>query len=149
LAKFDPASSSWRTHQCLLFEDSTECLETLPRWGMMRGGELWELTPPALPTDETESGSWPTPVSSDAAARRPSKGWEGSDLPSVVWRRNGGDQNPNKSPVKLHPDWTEWLMGWPIGHTDLKPSATARFQQWCDSHGVCSPQQLDTPPQTH
>jgi len=28
----------------------------------------------------------------------------------------------------LNPEFVEWLMGWPIGHTDLKPSATARFQ---------------------
>jgi len=21
----------------------------------------------------------------------------------------------------LNPDWVEWLMGWPIGWTDLKP----------------------------
>jgi hypothetical protein len=22
---------------------------------------------------------------------------------------------------KLNPDWVEWLMGWPLGWTDLKP----------------------------
>lgn len=26
----------------------------------------------------------------------------------------------------LNPNWVEWLMGWPIGHTALKPSETAR-----------------------
>lgn len=35
----------------------------------------------------------------------------------------------------LNPDWTEWLMGWPIGWTDLKPLATVRFQQWQQQHG--------------
>ncbi len=29
----------------------------------------------------------------------------------------------------------EWLMGWPIGWTDLKPLATDKFQQWLGSHG--------------
>lgn len=24
-------------------------------------------------------------------------------------------------PMRLNPNWVEWLMGWPIGHTDLKP----------------------------
>jgi len=28
---------------------------------------------------------------------------------------------------KLNPDWVEWLMGWPIGWTDLKPLGTDRF----------------------
>ena len=35
----------------------------------------------------------------------------------------------------LNPEWVEWLMGWPIGWTDLQPLATARFQQWLRSHG--------------
>jgi hypothetical protein len=61
LARYDPASRSLKTLQCLLFEDSTECLATLPNWGLMRTGELWERTMPGLPTSENESGLWPTP----------------------------------------------------------------------------------------
>jgi hypothetical protein len=216
LAKFDPASSSWRTHQCLLFEDSTECLATLPRWGMMRGGELWERTMPPHLINETESGSWPTPQAhkttrsgeivnadgtewdglskphskttgrpittalADAVAIWPTpqaRDWKGSsgrsmkglevDLPTKVKmfptptvqdsKNNGApsQMERNTKPLNaeiggaLNPTWVEWLMGWPLGWTDCAASATDRFQQWCDSHGVCSPQQLDTPPQTH
>ena len=29
-----------------------------------------------------------------------------------------GQQTP---PMRLNPNWVEWLMGWPIGHTDLRP----------------------------
>lgn len=32
----------------------------------------------------------------------------------------------------------EWLMGWPIGWTDLQPLETAKFQQWRLSHGAFS-----------
>ena len=35
----------------------------------------------------------------------------------------------------LNPDWTEWLMGWPIGWTDSKQLETDKFQQWWNSHG--------------
>jgi hypothetical protein len=28
---------------------------------------------------------------------------------------------------KLNPMWVEWLMGWPLGHTDLKPLETDKF----------------------
>jgi hypothetical protein len=35
----------------------------------------------------------------------------------------------------LNPTWVEWLMGWPLGWTDLNASATDRFRQWLDSHG--------------
>ncbi len=34
---------------------------------------------------------------------------------------------------QLNPSWVEWLMGWPIGWTDLKPLVTDKFrnvQQW-------------------
>jgi len=65
---------------------------------------------------------WPTPVKSDHSARRPSKGWQGnSDLPSVVWTQTGGKENPQMSPASLNATWVEWLMGWPLGFTDLKP----------------------------
>jgi hypothetical protein len=35
--------------------------------------------------------------------------------------------------AQLNPLWVEWLMGWPIGWTELKPLATDKFrsvQQW-------------------
>jgi hypothetical protein len=37
---------------------------------------------------------------------------------------------------QLNPTWVEWLMGWPLGWTDLKPLATDKFQQWQHSHGI-------------
>lgn len=45
-----------------------------------------------------------------------------------------GQQTP---PMRLNPAWVEWLMGWPIGHTALKPLATDRFQEWQQQHGNC------------
>lgn len=35
------------------------------------------------------------------------------------------------------PSNQEWLMGWPIGHTDLKPLAMDKFQSWRQQHGGC------------
>ncbi len=35
----------------------------------------------------------------------------------------------------VNPTWAEWLMGWPIGWTDLKPLEMDKFQQWFRSHG--------------
>jgi hypothetical protein len=35
----------------------------------------------------------------------------------------------------LNPDWVEWLMGWPIGWTDLRPLETDKYRQWLNSHG--------------
>ena len=41
-AKYDQHTHSLRTHQCSLFEDSTEYCVTLPKWGLMLNGECWE-----------------------------------------------------------------------------------------------------------
>ena len=35
----------------------------------------------------------------------------------------------------LNPTWTEWLMGWPLGWTDLKPLGTDKFLLWRQQHG--------------
>lgn len=32
--------------------------------------------------------------------------------------------------AQLNPDWTEWLMGWPIGWTDLRPLDKEGFAEW-------------------
>lgn len=32
--------------------------------------------------------------------------------------------------AQLNPDWTEWLMGWPIGWTNLKPLSKEAFVKW-------------------
>ena len=57
-AKFDRNSLSWKTHLCLWEEDLPSSSLTLPNWGMMRNGALWErITSPPL-TSETESGCY-------------------------------------------------------------------------------------------
>jgi len=82
---------------------------------------------------------WPTPVKSDYAARRPSKGWQGnSDLPSVVWTETGGRENPQMSPAQLNATWVEWLMGWPLGWTDLKRLETDKSHCVPQQHGKYS-----------
>lgn len=35
---------------------------------------------------------------------------------------------------KLNPTWVEWLMGWPSGHTELKPLGTGKFQEFMQQH---------------
>ncbi len=66
-------------------------------------------------------GMWPTPTVGDSKGRRTSKRAKelysaGPTLLEKVWGdRPGG---------KLNPQWVEWLMGFPIGWTDLEPSET-------------------------
>lgn len=40
---------------------------------------------------------------------------------------------------QLNPPWTEWLLGWPLEWTALKPLAMDKFRQWRQQHsGFCS-----------
>jgi len=51
-----------------------------------------------------------------------------------------GLQPPDSPPAggPLNPDWTDWLMGLPIGWTASKPLATPKFLRWLRSHGASS-----------
>ena len=129
LAKYDPNTSSWRTHQCLLFEESTESLEIFSRWGMMRDGELYplQIAMPHMKENEFGSKDFYTPTARD---------WKG--MSGKGFRERHGEKKnladflggvPN-------PEFSEWLMGWPIGWTDLKPLEMDKFQSWLQRHSA-------------
>ena len=69
--------------------------------------------------------AWPTPTVQDFKRRGPNSKQQG--LSTIEQAANG----------QLNPTWVEWLMGWPLGWTDLKPLATDKFPQWLRSHGKC------------
>lgn len=73
LARYDPATRSWRTVQRSLFEDLEMSLATFPRSGMTVAGLLWELPTSAPRISVTGSGLWQTPVADDAVDRERGK----------------------------------------------------------------------------
>jgi hypothetical protein len=128
LARFDQDMHLWRTVQCSLLEDLNESLQTLPQWGMTVGGELYLLPTLVQTIDAKESGFthvWGTPKAQDSrhALRDRGKGNLGEQVSGL---HNGG---------KLNPLWTEWLMGWPLGWTDLKPLETDKSLCVQQQHG--------------
>ena len=38
---------------------------------------------------------------------------------------------------QLNPTWVEWLMGFPLGWTDLRPVEMRKFRLWWQQHGGC------------
>ena len=231
--KFDLNTLSWKTHQCLWEEDLAPSSLTLPKWGMMQSGALWERIMSPLLIDETESGfllptptcadatmgailndntklimlksgklrkisnqgvsgsiglartvaMWPTPRAGNPGSRPNGKGGkilseevliaegirergkriatpQAQDFRTVAMyptpsANEDAAGTPNgkmqkmlgNSPLirgttpeewnggTLNPTWVEWLMGWPLEWTDLKPLAMDKFLLWLDSHG--------------
>ena len=152
LAKYDQEKSLWKTRQCSLFEDLIESQEVFPKSGMTVDGQLWELMISKHPIKEKEYGlsdienknggcrlKYPTPTAHDG---------KGRCTHNSLIRKNGtsridqlanfivfGDFNQVraetvKTSYQLNPDWTEWLMGWPIGWTSLKPLSKEEFIRW-------------------
>ena len=112
LGSFDPDTPSLKTSQTFLRESGelglSEFSGTFPRSGMMRSGTVYQLLNLARTTTEIGSGLWPTPTAHNAK--------EGA-YPAEYTRKT-----PTLSAQaggKLNPAWVEWLMGFPINHTDL------------------------------
>ncbi len=237
LARFDPATSSWRTAQPSLLEDLGESSVTWPRSGMTVGGLCWELAilvprisgtgfglsvPTPTVYDSTGKGTprkdsnldqggrhgvslhhfvakwptptcpnggrsvahvtdwrsertaytakgkkvqvdlaqavkrWPTPTVCGNYNRKGASASSGDGLATAVtkcatptardWKSGKASEETharNSRPLSeqiggsLNPTWVEWLMGWPLGWTDLKPLATAKSPSVPQQHGDC------------
>ena len=93
---------------------------------------------------------WPTPTSSDA----PTTGADVQRFQSLAAEVNrqkfptprqfmhkDSETDRGKGTLgevvggKLNPTWVEWLMGWPLGWTDLKPLEMDKFQRWWQQFG--------------
>lgn len=68
---------------------------------------------------------WPTPKCQDSRTALRDRGK--SNLGEVV---HGGIETLPTKTARLNPNWVEWLMGWPIGWTDLKPLGMDKFRSW-------------------
>jgi hypothetical protein len=107
---------------------------TQPKWTSKRkSGQPAQYTINQAVRDKQ---TWPTPQASDFRDRG------NMSNPSIQRRAEKGKQL-NLSMVahptsgQLNPTWVEWLMGWPLGWTDLKPLETDRFHCAPQQHGDC------------
>jgi DNA (cytosine-5)-methyltransferase 1 len=102
--------------------DSINHFETLEVW-MERNKKNKQKNPNLGETQKSLRSvvHWPTPVCQDsrhATTRH-------LDPKNQHWKSNLGEvvmsmEKPNIG-GRLNPTWVEWLMGWPLGWTDLKP----------------------------
>jgi len=120
LGSFDPNTPSLKTSQTCLMENGelglSEFSGTFPRSGMMRNGTVYQLPNLARTTTEIGSGLWHTPKASDYK----------SVTSNIEYHRKRVDKELSCQVATLendtspmNPEWVEWLMGFPLGHTDL------------------------------
>jgi hypothetical protein len=156
-AELGPDGFSERTSQdSLILGTSQKYSGRWPKQGMMQNGLCSELTIAAPPTNVADSGSWPTPTQDMAAERKKKYAQGGTPLTMAVrmWPTPTANEDAagtsegkmqkmlgnhpdvrNTGAGTLNPTWVEWLMGWPLEWTDLKPLETDKFHLWLQQHG--------------
>ena len=127
--KSNPSTRSSKTSQPFALGDWSKYSGRSLRSGMIQNGIVYPLQPLVPLTRGTASGSWPTPAARD---------YRGANSYDTTLKKlsEGGrphlDQLPNRVQLAegrsirgtLNPQWVEWLMGYPVGWTDLSNSAT-------------------------
>ncbi|MDN3562143.1 hypothetical protein QWY95_19750 [Halomonas neptunia] len=164
-AKFNPDTCSWKTAQHSLLGGLGEFSETWPSWGMAINGDAYQLPTLVQSTKGKGFGLWPTPTVCGNNNRKGLTKKSGDGLATAVkkwptpnasdaqkWsnqslqeRKEKGQQvrlNTAVAPEggqggQLNPTWVEWLMGWPIGWTELKPLEMDKFREWQRQHSPC------------
>jgi DNA (cytosine-5)-methyltransferase 1 len=93
--------------------------------GSGKTGTLRDRLDYAAERGATKSNTYATPQARDFRSGSTDR-WDNPER-----TRNLNDQIGGQ----LNPTWVEWLMGWPLGWTDLKPLETDKFRQWQLQHG--------------
>lgn len=126
--KLNPPIADLRTTPTSQNADSLLFSLHLPRWGSMRHGILYQRTHLVLPTNVNASGlRLPTPTAHNAKeGNYPAERTRNTLSLGAVF---GG---------KVNPQYVEWMMGFPIGWTDLSDSGMHKFQSWQLAHGISS-----------
>jgi len=129
-------------------EEKEKCLIVKNVGGNLKQEELQDLDALDVEQHNHKLLKWPTPRSCSAMAATitPESAWNekrNPNLETIVGQRlwptptahnsketNAPSESTGNTPTlaaqaggKLNPTWTEWLMGWPLGWTDLKPLA--------------------------
>lgn len=153
--KLGPSLSSLKTPTTYVLKDLQPSFKGLPKQGIMLHGVCYPLKTVEPITNENECGFLlPTPTC-QANQLAPSMQKHKSCLnltefirkkyptPTCHNAKEGGypAEGKRNTPTqgwelggRPHPIFTEWMMRWPSGWTDLKPLATDKFQSWQQQH---------------
>lgn len=76
---------------------------------------------------------WPTPTAVSSSGGAALRKWGGSGSREMLKKI----VTPEELNGALNPTWVEWLMGWPLGWTDLEPLATDKYLNAQPRRGAC------------
>jgi hypothetical protein len=127
LAGFDRNSFSWKTSQLSLFGGSTEFFWRSLRWGSIVGGLLFQPAKWEPATCERDGGWVPTPTARDfkspgVSRQRKANIEQRRGIPLSLWFKETFGRN-------LHPNFVEWMMGYPPKHTACADWAMQWFRK--------------------
>lgn len=164
--KLHLASVSLKTSQGTLPSGSTSSSASWKKWvTTLRRSSLarkkWVLaTRESASLSSLLGGKWPTPALRDHKGtnlkpfQERGGGKKGEQLANFVKHCFHLDQQTSTPGVesstnilssrqqlvrqkrRLNPNFVDWLMGWPIGWTDLEPVEMGPFQSWQHTHSV-------------
>ena len=93
-----------------------------------------------LPGSKAKAGVSLTDFVKYGNSTTPRKMWPTPDASPHKYRLQGNSQQSKSLNAihggKLNPTWVEWLMGFPLGHTDLKPSEMPSSRKYRKSSGT-------------
>ena len=102
------------------------------KWDGQRGPDARDRPGSGGPNLAYAAKTFPTPCASTVDMGTMEMGrYSGTE------RKTGSERAQYKPEVggMLNPPWVEWLMGWPLGWTDLKPLEMDKFQWWSRQFG--------------
>ena len=148
LAKSGPRGFYWKTLQCsFIFPTAgtaprtvNKSSETWPVWGMWDAGAAYRLPPVDTITNGNGCGLLPTPVSRDGKSfyvvtkETALRVMRKIPLHQLHWMQYGVVWHDLKKGW-ANPRFSEKMMGWPIGWTDLQPLEKAKFREWSQEFG--------------
>lgn len=157
-ASANPRGSSSKTARTFELAGLSESSKDLPRSGLMRRGIVSAVCTSAPPKNGSVSGWLPTTTTTGNDLSPTMQKWPAHQrlaklmdklredgilpTPTPTARLYGYNQGGAKGRVSkkrpsietlaggLSLSLREWMMGWPIGWSELQPLATDRFQQW-------------------
>src|ERR1700728_2524831 len=115
LARYDPATSSWKTSGRYSVVECSEFSETFPLSGTIQNGELFELPHLAFSERERGCGLWPTPTATDYKGS--SSGCRKIHIGEISMLRHFLHfhfKTPELKTSYPHPTLLERRMGYPI-----------------------------------